>query len=119
MIKKKQQKKVLFATAARGARSSDGRALLLIVLHCSLANALMVGVVITAGIWDLALVFQPGAGRGSCSGWLQALGAVESETPGFGDPKDAMVSQQSAGGGCGTAPGSSRGAEVCEWPHRV
>lgn len=79
----------------------------------------MVGVVITAGIWDLALVFQPGAGRGSCSGWLQALGAVESETPGFGDPKDAVVSQQSAGGGCGTAPGSSRGAEVCAWPHRV
>lgn len=51
----------------------------------------MVGVVITAGIWDLALVFQPGPRRGSCREWLQALGAVESETPGFGDPKDAVV----------------------------
>lgn len=57
----------------------------------------MVGVVRMAGIWDLALVFQPGAGRGSCRGWLQALGAVESETPGFGDPRDAVVPQQSAG----------------------
>lgn len=57
----------------------------------------MVGVVITAGIWDLALVFQPGPRRGSCREWLQALGAVESETPGFGDPKDAVVPQQSAG----------------------
>lgn len=86
MIKKKQQKKVLFATAARGARSSDGRALLLIVLHCSLANALMVGVVIMAGIWDLALVFQPGAGRGAVEGGSRLLGLwsrrpLDLETP--------------------------------------